>query len=418
MAEENEHASGEHDDAEVTETESAGNRLVAPKHIRKKTKLILAVFAGVVVVTGAVFWWRSTFRESTDDAQIDGHINPVSSRVTGHVARIDFKDYQYVEAGALLVEIDPADYRVAVERARAEYADAQANAEAARTGVPITSVTARSGIASATANVSYAKAGVSAAEKQLQAAQARLREDEANNVRDQADLARNRSLVGRGVISQQQYEQAVATAAASAANVDAARALVTAAREQSKQALGRLKQAQAELESARTGPQQVSVARSRADSALAAVKLNKAALDQAELNLSYTRIIAPVSGVVGKRTVEVGQNVEPGQVLLSIVPLDDIWVTANFKETKLEKMRPGQRAKIYVDTYGRTYDGHVDKIGGASGARFSLFPPENATGNYVKVVQRIPVKIVFEKGQDREHLLRPGMSVEAEVMLQ
>ncbi len=260
--------------------------IFSSKNLLKRKKFIFCALVCVLVVIGAVFWWRSTFRESTDDAQIDGHINPVSSRVTGHVARIDFKDYQYVEAGALLVEIDPADYRVAVERARAEYADAQANAEAARTGVPITSVTARSGIASAKANVSYAKAGVSAAEKQLQAAQARLREDEANNVRDQADLARNRPLVGRGVISQQQYEQAVAAAAASAATVDAARALVTAAREQSKQALGRLKQARAELDSAQTGPQQVSVVRSHADSAQAAVKLNKAALDHAGRRLS------------------------------------------------------------------------------------------------------------------------------------
>ena len=320
-----------------------------------------------------------------------------------------------MEAGTLLVEIDPADYRVAVERARAEYADALASAEAAHLNVPITSVTTQSGIASAAANVAYSRAGVSAAEKQLQAARARLRESEANNVKDQADLTRNHELVKRGIISQQQYDQVVAAAATSAAAEDADKALVTAATEQSKQASGRLRQAQAELETARTGPEQVSVARSKADSALAAVKMSKAALDQAELNLSYSRIIAPVTGVVGKRTVEVGQNVEPGQVLLSIVPLDTIWVTANFKETQLKRMRPGQKATLYVDSYRRTYNGHVESIGGASGARFSLFPPENATGNYVKVVQRIPVKIVFDLGEDTEHLLRPGMSVEAEV---
>jgi membrane fusion protein (multidrug efflux system) len=184
---------------------------------------------------------------------------------------------------------------------------------------------------------------------------------------------------------------------------------VTAARKQVKQAEGRLKQAKAELETARTGPQQVSVTRARAESADAAVKRAKAALDQAELNLGYTRIVAPVAGVASNRTVEVGQ------VLLSVVPLNDIWVTANFKETQLRRMRPGQRVRISVDTYGRTYDGQVDSIAGASGARFSLFPPENATGNYVKVVQRIPVKILFENGQDKEHLLRPGMSVEPKV---
>lgn len=391
--------------------------LLSKENLQKNKKLVLAVIVAVLAVIGTVFWWRSTFRESTDDAQIDGHINPVSSRVTGHVSRLNFNDYQFVEAGTLLVEIDPADYRIAVERAKADYADAQANAEAARTTIPITSVTSTSGIESARANVSYSNAGVLAAEKQLLAAQAKLREDEANNHRAQTDLTRYRSLVKQGIISQQQYEQAVADAAETAAAADASRALVIAAREQSKQSIGRLRQAQAELVSAGTGPQQVSVARSRTDSALANVKRYKAALEQAELNLKYTQIAAPVAGVVGKRTVEVGQNVEPGQVLLTIVPLDDIWVTANFKETQLERMRPGQKAKISVDTYNRTFNGHVDSIGGASGARFSLFPPENATGNYVKVVQRIPVKIVLEKGQDPEHLLRPGMSVVSEVMV-
>lgn len=357
--------------------------ILSKENIRNNKKLILGLLVVVLMLLGFFFWWRSTFLESTDDAQIDGHINPVSSRVSGHVARLDFKDFQYVEAGTLLVEIDPADYRVAVERARSEYANAVASAEAARISVPITSISTQSSIESARSNVAYATAGVSSAEKQLLAAQARLREDQANNIRNQADLARNRTLFESGVVSQQQYDQAVAAAAASAAAVDASKALVTAASEQSKQATDRLRLAQAELESARTGPQQVSVARSRVDSALATVKMNKAALDQAELNLSYTRITAPVAGVVGKRTVEVGQNVAPGQILLSIVPLDDIWVTANFKETQLQRMRPGQKASIYVDTYHKTYAGHVDSIGGASGARFSLFPPENATGNFV-----------------------------------
>jgi membrane fusion protein, multidrug efflux system len=412
MAEENENTTSAGTDAEVRGSgKPAPKRLFSREAIGRNKKAVLLVLV-VLLVAGSIFyWWRSTFRESTDDAQIDGHINPISARVSGHVVRLDFRDYQYVEAGTLLVEIDPTDYRVAAERAGADYADALAAAKAARVTIPITSVNTRSGIVSAAANVNNARAGVSAAEKQLEAARARLRENEANNIRAQADLARYRPLVERDIISRQQYDLAVAAAAAAAAGVDAAKALATASLEQVEQARGRLRQAQAELESARTGPQQVSVTRSRADSANASVQRYKAALDQAELNLSYTRVIAPVAGVVGKRTVEVGQNVEPGQVLLSIVPLDDIWVTANFKETQLKRMRPGQKVKIKVDTYGRTYEGHVDSIAGASGARFSLFPPENATGNYVKVVQRIPVKIVFEKGEDREHLLRPGMSV-------
>jgi membrane fusion protein (multidrug efflux system) len=409
MAEEREIAGSEPEGSE--EDRHVPEHPFSKAYFRKNKKIILFVFIVLLVAGGSLYWWRSTFWESTDDAQIDGHINPISARVGGHVARLNFTDYQYVKAGTLLLEIDPTDYRVAVERARAQYADALASAEAARISVPINSVNTRTGIVSATANVSNARAGVAVAEKQLDAARARLREAEANNVKAQADLARYRRLVERDVIPRQQFDHAVATAGTAVATVDAARAQVTASIEQVRQARSRLKQAQAELESARTGPQQVSATRARADSADAAAKRYKAALDQAELNLRYTRVIAPVSGVVGKRTVEVGQNVEPGQVLLSIVPLDDIWVTANFKETQLGLLRPGQKAKISVDTYGRTYDGHVDSIAGASGARFSLFPPENATGNYVKVVQRIPVKIVFEKGQDPKHLLRPGMSV-------
>jgi membrane fusion protein (multidrug efflux system) len=416
MADESEKATSGQNSAEPKMQDSeeerpASARIFSRENIRKRKNILLPVLVAVLVLGGISYWWHSTFWESTDDAQIDGHINPVSARVGGHVSSLNFRDYQYVAKGTLLVEIDPTDYRVAIERARAEYTDALAAAEAARINVPITSVQTKSGIASSSADVSSARADVSATEKQLDAARARLRENEANNVKAQSDLARYRPLVERDIISRQQYDQTVAAAASAAAAVDAAKALVTASMEQVKQARGRLRKAQAELAAARTGPQQVSVSRSRADSANAAVQRYKAALDQAELNLRYTRVIAPVSGVVGKRTVEVGQNVQPGQVLLSIVPLDDIWVTANFKETQLHRMRPGQKVRISVDTYGRNYSGHVDSIAGASGARFSLFPPENATGNYVKVVQRIPVKIVFEKGQDSEHLLRPGMSV-------
>ncbi len=408
MAEKSEKTTTPHDDTAVSGREQ---RLGTQEVLLKWKKPLLFVLVVLLAAGGIFYWWHSTLWESTDDAQIDGHINPISARVGGHVVRLNFRDNQYVNAGTLLVEIDPTDYRVSVERARAEYADARASLKAARTNVPITSVSTKSSILSASANVANARAGVSAANKQLEASRARLRETEANNVKAQADLARYRPLVERGTISRQQYDQTVAAADTAAAAVDAARALVTATMEQVEQARGRLRQAGAELESARTGPQQVSVIRSRAESASAAVKRYKAALDQAELNLRYTRVTAPVAGMVSQRSVEVGQNVAPGQLLLSIIPLDDIWVTANFKETQLERMQPGQKVKIGVDTYRRTYDGHVDSIAGASGARFSLFPPENATGNYVKVVQRIPVKIVFEKGEDREHILRPGMSV-------
>ena len=220
-------------------------------------------------------------------------------------------------------------------------------------------------------------------------------------------------------ISQQQFDQAVAAARAAEATVNAARANVDTAAAQVTQAQSKLAQAQANQRAAATGPNQIAITRARAKSAVAAAARKKADLDQAQINLSYTRIVAPVAGVVSNRTVEVGQNVQPGQAMLNLIPLSDkdIWVTANFKETQLRDMRPGKKATISVDATGKKYKGHVDSIAGASGARFSILPPENATGNYVKVVQRIQVKIVFEPGETRGHELRPGMSVEPKVWI-
>lgn len=379
---------------------------------------MLLLGAGIVLAAAALLLGRHyAGRESTDDAQIDGHINPVSARIAGNVIRVNVDDNQYVEAGKVLVEIDPRDYQVAVERAKAELADAQATAEAARVGVPIAFVNTSSQVTTAQAGVESVRASVTAAEKQFEAAQAKVREAEAGNVKAQADLSRYQQLVAKDEISRQQYDQAVAAAAASSAMLDAARAAAVAAEQQVTEARGKVRQTQAELQSALTAPQQVSVTRSRAAAAQAAVEKFKAALEQAQLNLQYTTVRAPVSGIVGKKSVEVGQNVQAGQPLLAVVPKEDIWVTANFKETQLKNMRPGQPVVISVDAYGgRKYKGHVDSMAAATGASFSLLPPENATGNYVKVVQRVPVKIVFEKGQDPEHLLRPGMSVEPTVM--
>ncbi|HKS96267.1 MAG TPA: HlyD family secretion protein, partial [Terriglobia bacterium] len=315
----------------------------------------------------------------------------------------------------VLVELDPRDYQVALDRARAEYASAVASAEAAHAGVPIASVSTTSQVSSTQAAVENARAALSAAQKQAQAAEAEVGAAQARSAKAQADLNRYRQLVGKQEISEQQYDEAVAAAKASEATVAAAQAQAQAATQQVSEARGREAQAEAELRSARTAPQQVSMTRSRAAAADAAVQMAKAALEQAELNLGYTTIVAPVAGLVGKKSVEVGQNVMPGQALMALVPLDDIWVTANFKETQLKNMRPGQRVKIRVDAYGRDYDGYVESLSGATGADFSLLPPENATGNYVKVVQRVPVRIRFDKGQDPQHLLRLGMSVEPKV---
>jgi membrane fusion protein (multidrug efflux system) len=358
-----------------------------------------------------------TSYESTDDAQVDGHINSISTRISGHVVKLNVLDNQYVEAGTVLVEIDPADYQVAADRAKADFDSAQASAAAAGVDIPITSVNTSSQVSASEADVASARAGISAARQQFDAAKAQRDEAEANNVKAQNDLARYKQLVDKQEISQQQYDQAVAAAAANAAAVQAAHANADAAQSQVTQAQQKLLQAEASWRSAQTGPKQIQIMRSKAASALADAQLKKANLDQAQLNLQYTKIVAPVSGVVSDRTVEVGQNVSPGQELLKIIPLNDVWITANYKETQLRDMKVGQRVTIEVDANGRSYNGKVDSVAGASGARFSLLPPENATGNYVKVVQRIPVKIVLDPDQNKDQSLRPGMSVDPKVWI-
>jgi membrane fusion protein, multidrug efflux system len=376
---------------------------------RVSTWAILAIVV-VLAVIGVFVWNYLASWEATDDAEVDGHINLISARVAGYVTKVNVDDNQAVEAGTVLVEIDPKDYQVAVDRARAEYDAAIASANAAQNNVPITTANSASQLDSARANVENARAGVLAAEGQASAAVAQLAQAEANDNKAQSDVVRYKQLVDKKEISDQQYEQALDAAKATAAGVNAAKANANAAQEQVHQAQSHLLEAQASLRAAGTAPQQINVSKAQFSSADASVAQKKAALDQALLNLQYCTIVAPVAGVVSKN-VEVGLNVQPGQQLISVVPLDDVWVTANFKETQLKHMRPGQSAEIEVDAYGRKYKGHVDSIAGASGARFSLLPPENATGNYVKVVQRVPVKIVLEQGENKDHLLRPGMSV-------
>jgi membrane fusion protein (multidrug efflux system) len=376
------------------------------------------VIAIVVLLIIGIFAYRYfTSYESTDDAQVDGHINSVSARVSGHVIKLNVQDNQYVSAGTVLVEIDPADYQVAYERAKADFEDAQAAAVAAGVNVPITSVNTSSQVSATEADVNSARAGIQVAQQQYEAAKAQLQEAEANDVKAQNDLGRYKQLVEKQEISSQQFDQAVAASRASAAGVAAARASSDAARQQVTQAEGRLVQAEANYRYANTAPRQMQIMRAKATSALAEAQRKKADLDQAALNLQYTKIIAPVNGIVSDRTVEVGQNVAPGQELMKVINLDDIWITANFKETQLRNMKAGQHVTIEVDANGRKYEGKVDSVAGASGARFSLLPPENATGNYVKVVQRVPVKIVLNPGSNNDHQLRPGESVTPKVWL-
>jgi membrane fusion protein, multidrug efflux system len=386
-------------------TQSAGFRI----------GVVIAVI--VLLVVGFFVYRYVTSYESTDDAQIDGHVNSISARVPGHVVKLNVQDNQYVQAGTVLVEIDPADYQLAYQRAKADFEDAQASALAAGVGVPITSVNTSSQVSTSEADVESARAGIQVARQQFEAAKAQLQQADANNVKAQNDVGRYKQLVDKQEISHQQYDQAVAAARAGAAGVEAARANADAAQQQVIQAQGKLVQAQANWRSAATAPRQMQVIRAKASSAEAEAQRKKADLDQAQLNLQYTKIVAPVNGIVSNRTVEVGQNVTAGQELMKIIPLDDIWVTANFKETQLRDMKVGQPVTIKVDATGREYKGRLESIAGASGARFSLLPPENATGNYVKVVQRIPVKIVLNPGENSDHQLRPGMSVVPKVWI-
>ena len=377
---------------------------------------VALIVGGIVLLVAGFFFWRYLGSyESTDDAQIDAHLNAISARVSGHVIKLLVNDNQFVEAGTPLVEIDPKDYQVAVAKAKAAYQDAQAMADSMQVNVPITSVNTDSQLSASQADVESGRAGVSVARQQLEAARAQLEQAIANDIKAQNDVGRYKQLVDKQEISHQQYDQAVAAAKSSAAGVAAARANVAADEQLISQAQSRREQAEANLRSAQTAPQQMAATRSRAQSAQAQAQQKKAELEQAMLDLGYTRLVAPVSGIVSNRTVEVGQNVQVGQELMKIINLDDIWVTANFKESQLRYMRPGQRATISVDAYGKKYNGRVDSIAGASGALFSMLPPENATGNYVKVVQRIPVKITFDPGETKEHILRPGMSVEPKV---
>ena len=385
----------------------------------------LALAALVIVAGVAIYLWRTSGRVSTDDAQVDGHITQVSARVGGTVTKVNVKENQYVEAGTVLVELDPRDYQVAVDRARAELADAQANASGAMTGIPLTEVSTETGVRTATGGVEEAQAGIGIADRQVEAAraqlvaaQARQREKEATAIRAARDVERFKGLAAKEEIAQQQYDAALATAESARAAADAARSDVTAAEaaiavaeQRARQARGTASQAQAALQASDTGPQQLRVTRARADVANARVQQFAAALAQAELNLQRTQIIAPSSGIVSRKSVEVGQVVQPGQPLFALVSQGDAWVTANFKETQLRRVQPGQRVVVTVDALGREFQAHVDSIAAATGAKFSLLPPENATGNYVKVVQRVPVKIVLEPGQDPDHQLRPGMSV-------
>jgi membrane fusion protein, multidrug efflux system len=391
----------------------------------KRVPLIIALAVAALAGIGA-WLWITAGRESTDDAQVEAHVTPIAARVGGTVLAVPAPDNREVEAGTVLVQIDPRDYEIALTRAEAELVTAQAEAAAAQANVPITSTTAASNVSTARGGVVQAEASVAEAEQSLEAAkarvttaQARLREQEANATKAERDVERLRPLIAKQEIAQQQFDAAVADAEAKRAAADSARAgiqeaeaAIRVAESRVRQAHAGQEQATAGLRQAQTGPEQVTAIRARASSAEARVKQAEAAVKQARLNLEYATVKSPIKGIVSKKSVEPGQVVQPGQPLMTVIPLDRVWITANFKETQLADMRPGQRVIVDVDAYGgREFEGKVDSIAAATGARFSLLPPDNATGNFVKVVQRVPVKIVLDGNQDTEHVLRPGMSV-------
>jgi len=392
-------------------------RVPASRRLTRRGRLwLLLVILLVLLIAGFFLWRYFGSYESTDDSQVDVHLSPVSARISGYVIAVNVGDNQYVEKGYVLVEIDPRDYQVAVDKARADLASAEATARSLNITVPITSVNTLSQLSFSGSGVEDAVAGLAAAEKQLAAAQDQVQEAEANDVNAQDDLRRYKQLVDKQDVSEQIYDRALAAAKASTATVAATHANEAAAGQAVQQARSRVAEAEANLRAAQTRPQQIATTQARALSAVADVQQKQADLAQAELNLGYTKILAPVSGEVTK-TVVVGLNVQPGQQMLTVVPLQDVWITANFKETQMKYMRPGQSARIHVDSNGRDYKGHVNSIAGATGPLFSVLPPENATGNYVKIVQRIPVKIVLDPGENRDLQLRPGMSVEPTVYL-
>ncbi len=382
---------------------------------RRRGLLIAAIVVAVLAAVG--IWWRSTYSEDTDDAQVSGHLIQISARINGHVAKVFVEENQMVKKGDPIVELDPSDYEVAVEKAEAALASAKANAAAAKVNVPITTVNTGSNLRAAYASVTGTHATVAQARQQLDAARARVAQAQANNFKAQSDLMRYRPLVQKDVISKQQYDTALAAADAAKAALADARASQKAAEDAVRAAREREAQAQAMLRYAQTAPQQVAAQSARAKQAEALVKQAQAALDQAKLNLSYTMIVTPVAGIITRKSVELDENVSAGQNLLTLVSLEDLWVTANFKETQLRHMKAGQKVVIHVDATGKDYSGRVTQIGGATGSVLSLFPPENATGNYVKVVQRVPVRIDFTNlaKEDPNFKLRPGFSVEPKV---
>ena len=414
-------------------SDSEARKRANPRRKRTIRFVVLALVVVAAIAAIPIYAYYSV-RESTDDAQVDGHLVPISPRISGRIISVLVDDNEPVRAGQELVTLDPADYQVALDQAQAALATAEANTTESSVNVPLTNINTRSQVSTSSSQANESEAAVKSAEQavgaargRLSSAQATLAQAQANAVRARKDVARYSDLVEKDEISRQEYDSAFAAAAANDAQVESARADIISAQHTLDQSLAEVEQARARLttslvqrrQSEEVRPKQTAVTLARYKQAQAQVKQSEANLAQAKLNLGYTHILAPVDGVVTRKSAEPGMQLSAGQQIMSLIPLDDVWVTANYKETQLRHMHVGQLVNIEVDTFGgsRIYRGHVDSIAGATGARFSLLPPENATGNYVKVVQRIPVKIVLNPGENQDHRLLPGMSVTPTVLL-
>ncbi len=387
---------------------------------KKSSRRIIIIGVVLLLIIAALFfYWRSTFTEDTDDAQVDGDLYQVSARVAGQVTKVYVQDNTPVKAGQPIADLDPKDLQVALEQAEANLANSQAEFVQANVNVPITSLNVRTTVTTSASDVLGSQASVSQAQANVAAAQSRVEQAKANAIKAQLDVDRYTPLVAKDVISKQQFDSAVAQAAATKAAESEAERSVKAQQDQVNLAQQRLAQSQSmQAQNRKNAPDQIRVQQARAQAAEAGVKQAQARLDQAKLNLSYTHIVAPIDGIISKKNVDVGENLSVGQDLLTVVPLNDLFVTANFKETQLKEMHENQKVDLKVDALGgRHFTGHITQIGGATGSRLSLFPPENATGNYVKVVQRIPVRIDFDNlsEDNKDHALKPGMSVEPNV---
>jgi membrane fusion protein, multidrug efflux system len=397
--------------------ESISEASVPTEKPRSLKWIILAT--GVLALTAAgLSWWLFASRfETTDDAQVDGHFAQLSARVTGTVLFVNplVENDRYVTAGTELVRLDPRDYEADLDHSRAILDTKQADADSARIQVPIVEASAISRLHAAEAQEKAAVENVAEAEAALEAARKRVEQDTSIAEHAERDRLRYAALIEKHEISQSFYDARETEAKTATEALAADQAAEAAAERRVAESQRMVAQRQAEIDAAQTAPQQISDARAKASSANGSFEQARADLQTAELNLGYTKIYAPVSGVIGHKTVEVGNRIQPGQTLLTIVPVDDIWVTANFKETQLRQMHPGEQVTIHVDSLGRNFSGTVEDMAGASGPLFSLFPPENASGNYVKIVQRFPIRIHVNYGQDPQHQLRPGMSVEAKV---